>query len=559
MADGATEASPGQPGGTMDFRILGPLEVLDEAGAPLALGGQKQRAVLALLLLERGRVVPTEVLVDRLWGEEPPRTATTSLQNAISRLRKLLGPDRLLTKAPGYALRVEADELDLGRFERLVGEARELKPEGRALLLRDALDLWRGPALADFVYETFAQGEIARLNELRSSVLEDRIDADLELGRHSELVGELEGLVAEYPLRERLRGQHMLALYQCGRQAEALDAYQEARRVLVDELGIEPSQRLQELSRQILRQEDALEPVAAATPLSSHYQDLLDALAAGRLVPVLGSGGLATNGEEIATYLADHFECPGAGPTGLAKVSQYVSVTRGSGPLYDELHALFDVDPEPAPTHRVLARLPAFLRGRDAPPPLLVTTGFDTSLEQAFREADEEFDVVSYIALGPNRGKFLHLQPDGTARVIGVANTYADLRPDDRTVILKVHGQVDRGPAREWESFVVSEDDYIDYLAQTDIANLVPVTVAAKLRRSHFLFLGYPPQEWNFRVFLRRVWGGQRVSYRSWAVEPKPDQLSREFWRHVDVELLDVPLDEYVRRLDERTTEAAAT
>ena len=189
------------------------------------------------------------VLVDRLWGEEPPRTATTSLQNSSRGCASCSGADRLVTKPPGYALRVEPDELDLGRFERLVGEARELKPDGRALLLREALALWRGPALADFAYETFAQSEIARLEELRSSVLEDRIDADLELGRHSELVGELEGLVATYPLRERLRGQHMLALYQCGRQAEALEAYQEARRVLVDELGIEPSPRLQELSR----------------------------------------------------------------------------------------------------------------------------------------------------------------------------------------------------------------------------------------------------------------------------------------------------------------------
>jgi DNA-binding SARP family transcriptional activator len=171
---------------SLEFRVLGPLEVVDATGEPLPLGGMKQRAVVALLLLERGRVVPTEVIVDRLWGEQPPPTATTSLQNAISRLRKVLGPERLVTKPPGYALSVELDEVDLTRFERLVAEAREQKPEPRAALLRRALDLWRGSALCDFTYEGWAQGEAGRLEELHWSVLEDRVDADLELGRHSE-------------------------------------------------------------------------------------------------------------------------------------------------------------------------------------------------------------------------------------------------------------------------------------------------------------------------------------------------------------------------------------
>jgi hypothetical protein len=133
-----------------------------------------------------------------------------------------------------------------------------------------------------------------------------------------------------------------------------------------------------------------------------------------------------------------------------------------------------------------------------------------------------------------------------------VANTYSDLAPDHRAVILKVHGNVDRRPERDRESFVISEDDYIDYLAQTDIANLIPVTVAARLRRSHLLFLGYGPQFWNVRVFLHRLWRGERVGYRSWAVEPRVDLLSRQFWRHIDVDLLDVPLQEYVAELDRR-------
>ena len=549
----------------LEFRVLGPLEVLDAEGRPLSLGGLKPRAVLAVLLLEAGRVVPTEVMVDRLWGEEPPRTAITSLQNTISRLRKLLGADRLLTKPPGYAVCVEPDELDLARFEGLVAEAHELKSEPRAALLRKALAMWRGPPLADFTYESFAQNEIGRLSELRSSALEDRIDADMELGRHSELVGELETLVKEYPMRERLRGQLMLTLYRCGRQAEALEAYHETRRVLVEELGIEPSPRLQELSRQILRQEGGLEPVATATPIADHYRELLDALTAGRLVPVLGAGtdvgentapdGNAPCQTDVASHLAEQFDCP-AGQ--LAQISQYVAVTRGSGPLYDELHALFDVDFEPGPVRRLLARMPAALRERGAPQLLVVTTNYDLALERALLEEGEEFDVVSYLAVGPHRGAFLHLAPDGSARVIDVANEYGELAPDRRTVILKVHGQVDRRPEREWESFVVSEDDYIDYLSQTDLAGLVPVTLTARLRRSHFLFLGYPPREWTFRVFLHRVWGGQKVSYRSWAVEPRPDPVAREFWRHVAVDMLDAPLDAYVDGLEQRVLTVGA-
>jgi len=552
----------------LDFRILGPLEVLDEDKRPLALGGQKQRAVLALLLLDRGRVVPTDRLVDRLWGEEPPRTATTSLQNTISRLRKLLGADRLLTKPPGYAVRVEPEELDLARFERLVAAARELPPEPRAAALGEALALWRGGPLADFQYESFALGEITRLEEIRSSVLEDRIDADFEAGRHSELVAELESLVSAYPLRERLRGQLMLALYRCGRQAEALQAYHDARGTLVDELGIEPSASLQELERAILRQEDALAPAPSAPVLANHYRELLDALAAGRLVPFLGGAvnvyGRAANGpwekghptapegRDVAAYLADCFDCPREHARELARLSQHVAVTRGAGPLYDELHALFDADFEPGATHQLLARLPGYLRERGAPQLLVVTTNYDLALERAFLEAGEEFDVVTYIAAGPHRGKFSHLPPTGEPRVVEVANTYTELSPDDRTVILKIHGQVDRGPAREWESFVVSEDDYIDYLAHADIASLMPVTVAAKLRRSHFLFLGYAPEEWTLRVFLRRVWGGQRVLYRSWAVEPRVEPFGRELWRHLDVDLLDTPLSEYIEQLDAR-------
>jgi DNA-binding SARP family transcriptional activator len=225
-----------------------------------------------VLLLHANEVVPTDRLIDELWGEDSPEGAVAALRVNVSRLRKALPPDVLTTRSPGYLVRVEPDELDLHRFERLVDEGRSLLARGLAAdaseRLRDALALWRGPALADFAYESFAQAAIARLEEIRLAAVELRIDADLALGRHDELIGELEALVAEHPLRERLRVYLMTALYRSGRQAEALDAYQDARRALVDELGIDPSPALQELERAILRQDPSLEvaPTPSARP-----------------------------------------------------------------------------------------------------------------------------------------------------------------------------------------------------------------------------------------------------------------------------------------------------
>ena len=273
----------------IDFRILGPLDAVGDDG-PVALGGQKQRALLALLLVHAGEVVATERLVTELWGERPPKTATTSLQNFVSQLRKLLGSERLETKPPGYVLRVDPGHFDLARFEQLVSTARGAGAAERAKLLREALALWRGPPLADFVFETFAQGEIRRLEELRLGALEERIEADLELGGGSDLVAELESLVDQYPLRERLRGQLMLALYRAGRQADALQSYHATRSVLVDELGIEPSPALQQIYTSILRQETALAPESSPASPEDQLTDMIKALIAGRLVPVLGTG-----------------------------------------------------------------------------------------------------------------------------------------------------------------------------------------------------------------------------------------------------------------------------
>ena len=248
----------------MEFRILGPLEILD-GERRLQLGGAKRRAVAALLLLDANQVVSTERLVDGVWGDDPPPAATGSLQNHVLRLRRELG-DRLVTRAPGYVLRVEAGELDLDRFRRRVDDARSREPEQAAALLREALALWRGPPLSDLAGEPVAIGA-GRLEELRLEALERRIDADLALGRHGELVAELESLVAEQPFREHLRGQQLLALYRSGRQADALGAYAAARATLVEELGAEPGAELQELHRAILRHDPSLD--AARVPATA--------------------------------------------------------------------------------------------------------------------------------------------------------------------------------------------------------------------------------------------------------------------------------------------------
>jgi DNA-binding SARP family transcriptional activator len=246
----------------VEFRILGPLEA-EQDGRLIPLGGRKQRALLALLLLHANAVVPRDRLIDEIWGDEPPETARTALQVYVSQLRKALGGEPIETRAPGYRVRTEPDALDLKRFERLVAEGRDALAGGDAErsadALREALALWRGTPFAELGEVPFAQRECLRLEELGLAALEERVEADLELGRHARLVPELEGLVREHPLRERLRGQLMLALYRCGRQADALEVYRSGRRLLDEELGLQPSDELQRLERAILNHDPSLE------------------------------------------------------------------------------------------------------------------------------------------------------------------------------------------------------------------------------------------------------------------------------------------------------------
>jgi len=281
----------------MQVRILGPFQ-LEEGGRRIIIGGLRQRAVLASLVLHANEVVPSEQLLVDLWGEDSPPSAANALQAAISRLRRVLPAGRLITTAPGYMLRVFPAELDVSQFEQLIFEGRDVLASGAAAeavqLLDQALTLWRGPPLTDFRYEPFAQAEMARLEELKLACLEERNEANLALGSAGALTAELGRMVSEHPLRERLRGQLMLALYRSGRQAEALEAYRQFRSTLREELGLEPSSALRELHEAILRHDPVLAPGSAAggTPLARRPVTVL--CVALQLAP---SGGVALDPE----------------------------------------------------------------------------------------------------------------------------------------------------------------------------------------------------------------------------------------------------------------------
>ncbi|MBA3246317.1 MAG: winged helix-turn-helix domain-containing protein, partial [Actinobacteria bacterium] len=289
----------------MEFRILGRFEVVD-AGRDVTPPRPKQRALLALLLLRAGERVATDEAAEALWDGRPPPSARNAIQGHVKALRQLLGRERIETRDGGYVLQLQEDELDLHLFERLLTSARGTHAHAQAELLGRALALFRGAPLEDFRYDAFAAADAARIDELRLLALEARIDADLELGRHEQVVPELERLVHEAPLRERLWGQLMLALYRSGRQADALDAYRRARRELVDELGLEPGRDLQQLERRILSQAPELDrPRGRApgaliptppTPLLGRERELAEARRLLlrdeiRLVTLTGPGG----------------------------------------------------------------------------------------------------------------------------------------------------------------------------------------------------------------------------------------------------------------------------
>jgi DNA-binding SARP family transcriptional activator len=529
----------------LDFRILGRLEVVRD-GNPVELTGQRQLAALVVLLLDANHVVPAERLIDALWGEQPPPTAATALRNIVSQLRRLLGSETIETRPPGYVLRVDDESIDLVRVERRVAAAGQASPDEKVRLLKEALDEWRGQPLQELPYAAFLQTEIRRLEELQLFVQEEVIDAQLDAGAGANLVPAIEALVARYPHRERLRGQLMLALYRGGRQADALQAYHDTRRVLADELGLEPGPALRRLHGSILRQEAGLETTthADSAPNRDHLSEVTEALLAGRLVPVLAST------VDLAPGLAARFGYPLGEVLETARVSQYAATLRGYGPLHDELRTVVESQGAPTGLHRFFASLPPLLRERGLPHQLLVTTDYDGALERAFADAGEEVDVVAYLASGPSRGKFCHIAVDGTAHLIDVPGDYAtELSLERRTVIVRVRGRADFSSSGESESFVVTEDDHLDYLRRGDVAGGLPVGLAATLRRSHFLFLGYAVRDWCLRLVLSRICAETPLAYRSWAVVPEPRPTEAELWQTVGVDLMRAPLESYLDAL----------
>jgi SIR2-like protein len=304
-----------------------------------------------------------------------------------------------------------------------------------------------------------------------------------------------------------------------------------------------------------------------------HYQAAVRALLAGRLTPFLGAGAnlcgrqpveawgpqleQLPSGHELAQYLAKAFDYPYSDQgTDLVRISQFISIMDGPGPLIDALHDLFDADYPPTLLHRFLAEIPGLLRAGDRPVryQMIVTTNYDDALERAFREKDEPYDLVSYMTAESYEGRFVHWPPgESEGRVIDNPQEYIDLSPEERTVILKIHGLVDRVTAqRQWDSFVITEDHYIDYLTRTDISRFLPPNLINRFKRSNFLFLGYSLRDWNLRAILQRIWQEQRgEGYRNWAVLLNPEKIDKESWAKRNVQVVEVPLDDYIRRFDE--------
>jgi len=318
--------------------------------------------------------------------------------------------------------------------------------------------------------------------------------------------------------------------------------------------------------------------------LEGHLDTLIPAITGGRATFFLGAGvnlcdraegqtwhpgQELPSGAELAKHLSETLgypraemltRCPSCEKDvmsekmkDLTRVSQCVSVMAGSAPLYEVLHSLLAAKYSPTTLHRFVAALPTLLSERGYPDrhQFVVTTNYDDLMERAFQDASEPFDLVTYLAEGDDRGKFVHRFPDGNERIITVPNEYADVAPDKRTVILKVHGTVDRSN-KDRDSFVITEDHYIDYLTRTDVSKLIPVGLTGKLKHTNFLFLGYSLCDWNLRAILHRIWGEQKLNYESWAIQLKPSLIDKKSWSKRGVDIIDVSLSAYVSRLKER-------
>jgi hypothetical protein len=308
---------------------------------------------------------------------------------------------------------------------------------------------------------------------------------------------------------------------------------------------------------------------APASAFDIEYNAIVDGIAEGKVVPFLGAGfnlsdrspsvkwepgcEFLPSGGELAAHLAEKYKYP-LPDRDLARICQFIVEVSGLAPLYAHLRSIFDVKCEATAAHRFIAGMPARLRGKNYPHPnlLIVTTNYDDLVESAFAQRGERLDVVSYVAdARGQKGKFVHHMPDGSRQVIHRPNEYSEVSLKKNCVLLKIHGALDRLQAVN-DSFVITEDHYIDFLTRTDLSNLVPIMLAAHLRASHFLFMGYSLRDWNLRVVLQRIWEEQRLGYNSWAVQHISDALDRRFWSRRNVEIVETPLSESIAALDER-------
>lgn len=312
-----------------------------------------------------------------------------------------------------------------------------------------------------------------------------------------------------------------------------------------------------------------------ASELDIHFDSVTAGFLRGRVTPVLGAGvnvGGAEapedwvghrppSGRELAAHLARLFKYPPDRPADLLQVSQYVYAVRGgSGPLYDVLHEVFDQEFPTAPVHDFLAAVPAGLRrlGAGRRPPLVVTTNYDDLMEAAYTAAGEEFDLLVYAAEGPNEGRFCYRTAEGRLEPVADPRTNVELDPDRRPIVLKVHGFVDRGNFSDDndDSYVITEDHYIEYLARMDLDSLIPVKVLERLRNCHFLFMGYSLADWNLRAILYKLWSDRRRDRDWWAIQLEPSDLERRSWRRRGVDIFDIRLDTYLEGLRARFEEA---
>jgi hypothetical protein len=306
----------------------------------------------------------------------------------------------------------------------------------------------------------------------------------------------------------------------------------------------------------------------AMPPDAAFYNHVARELVQGRLTPFLGAGvNLSSqalgekfapgvrlpSGRELAKDLAHEFSYPGDDED-LVRVSQWVSVQLGPLTLYEYLHSIFDHDYAPTAVHRLLAHMPRYVRDAGGVEfPLIITTNYDDALERAFAAAGEEYDLLTYLAAGPHQGKFRHTAPSGESRVIEVPNRFKGVTLLDRPAVAKIHGAVKRGVRlADDDSYVVTEDDYIDCLTRTDIVEFLPPGVVQRMQRCHYLFLGYSLRDWNLRAILHRIRRDRALSNVSWVVHPHPDPLEEKAWKHRNVETFDFDLDEFARVLLER-------